>query len=239
MYNSLSNHLNSQINNTTNINEGLFDIFSKNGKEKEAKGFFCIIGSIFSAINGGNDEISKALKAQEQKAEENAKTRENDLTKASENMLIAKLNADFEQRENQLTLANQQKVAAYKAQERQLKDEANFWKNNKRQYTGEQLDGFNRTREELYSSLGTIDDEGIVELNRLTTLITTDENGNTLSIEDIKQKAANNPEFSAQLDKYKKLCYNISNNYRKYKCFSKKQLSILTKKHRDRSFSLC
>ena len=205
MYNSLSEHLNSQINNTTNINEGLFDIFSKNGKEKEAKGFFGIIGSIFSAINGGDDEISKALKAQEQKAEENAKTREKELTKASENMLIAKLNADFEQRENQLTLANQQKVAAYKAQERQLKDEANFWKNNKRQYTAEQLDGFNRTREELYGSLGTIDDEGIVELNRLTTLITTDENGNTLSIEEIQKKAKDNPEFKKQLDKYEKL----------------------------------
>ena len=204
MYNSLSEHLNSQINNTTNINEGLFDIFSKNGKEKEAKGFFGIIGSIFSAISG-DDAIGKALKEQEKKAEENAKTREKDLAKASEDMMIAKMSADFEQRENQLTLANRQKVAAYRAQERQLKDEANFWKSNKRQYTAEQLDGFNRTREELYGSLGTIDDEGIVELNRLTTLITTDENGNTLSIEEIQKKAKDDPEFKKQLDKYDKL----------------------------------
>jgi hypothetical protein len=108
-------------------------------------------------------------------------------------------------------LANQQKINAYKAQEKQLKDEAGFWRNNKRQYTAEQLEGFNRTREELYSSLGAIDDEGIVELNRLTTLITTDENGNTLSIEEIKQKAKDNPEFKVQLEKYEKL----ANKYKK------------------------
>ena len=205
MYNLLSNHLNSQLNDTpANINEGIFDIFSRNGKEKEAKGFFGIIGSIFGAISG-DDAIGKALREQEKKAEENAKARESALAKASEDMLVAKMNADFEQRENQLKLANDQKVAAYKAQQRQLKEEAAFWKNNKRQYTADQLEGFNRRREELYSSLGAIDDEGIVELNRLTTLITTDENGNTLSIEEIKQKAKDNPEFKAQLDKYEKL----------------------------------
>ena len=205
MYNSLCEHLNSQLNDTpANINEGIFDIFSRNGKEKEAKGFFGIIGSIFGAISG-DDAIGQALKAQEKKAEENAKTREDALAKASEDMLVAKMNADFEQRENQLTLANNQKVAAYRAQQRQLKEEAEFWRKNKRQYTAEQLEGFNRRREELYSGLGAIDDEGIVELNRLTTLITTDENGNTLSIEEIKQKAKDNPEFKAQLDKYEKL----------------------------------
>lgn len=205
MYNSLCEHLNSQLNDTpANINEGIFDIFSRNGKENEAKGFFGIIGSIFGAISG-DDAIGQALKKQEEDAEKNAKKRESDLAKASEDMLVAKMNADFEQRENQLTLANQQKIAAYKAQQRQLKEEAAFWKNNKRQYTAEQLEGFNRRREELYSSLGAIDDEGIVELNRLTTLITTDENGNTLSIEEIKQKAKDDPEFKAQLDKYEKL----------------------------------
>ena len=38
MYNLLSNHLNSQLNDTpANINEGIFDIFSKNALKKKDK----------------------------------------------------------------------------------------------------------------------------------------------------------------------------------------------------------
>lgn len=191
MYTSLSNYLNNAVSKPvdTNINEGIFDIF-KGKQGGAAKGFFGILGSMFSAITGNkDDDLTKALKDQERKAEENAKKREEDLAKSAEGALIAKLNADFEQKENQLKLANDQRISAYNAQKRQFKEDADFWKNNKRQYTAEQLDGFNRARQQAYEGLGAIGGNELGEFNQLFDILTTDENGYTLSIEEIQTKA--------------------------------------------------
>lgn len=213
MYTSLSNHLNNTVYRhiDVNINEGLFDkLFGGNG---QAKGVFGFIGNLFSALSKEDDPLSKALKEQEAKAEANAKTRENELIKSAEGAMVAKLNADFEQRENQLTLAHKRKVAAYKAQERQFREDATFWKNNKREYTAEQLDGFNRKREELFQGLGSTGNDDLLEFNQLATIITTDPNtGDTLSIEDIRAKSAlkegdegYDPEFAKNFARFNEL----------------------------------
>jgi hypothetical protein len=213
MYTSLSNHLNNTVYRhiDVNINEGLFDkLFGGNG---QAKGVFGFIGNLFSALSKEDDPLSKALKEQEVKAEANAKTRENELIKSAEGAMVAKLNADFEQRENQLTLANKRRVAAYKAQERQFREDATFWKNNKREYTAEQLDGFNRKREELFQGLGSTGNDELIEFNQLATIITTDSNtGDTLSIEDIRKKSTlkegddgYDPEFAKNFARFNEL----------------------------------
>lgn len=213
MYTSLSNHLNNTVYRhiDVNINEGLFDkLFGGNG---QAKGVFGFIGNLFSALSKEDDALSKALKEQEAKAETNAKNRENELLKSAEGAMIAKLNADFEQKENQLTLAHKRKVAAYKAQERQFREDATFWKNNTREYTAEQLDGFNRKREELFQGLGSTGNDELLEFNQLATIITTDPNtGDTLSIEDIRKKSAlkegdegYDPEFAKNFARFNEL----------------------------------
>ena len=213
MYTSLSNHLNNTVYRhiDVNINEGLFDkLFGGDG---QAKGVFGFIGNLFSALSKEDDALSKALRAQEEKAEANAKTRESELLKSAEGAMIAKLNADFEQKENQLTLAHKRKVAAYKAQERQFREDATFWKNNKREYTAEQLDGFNRKREELFQGLGSTGNDELLEFNQLATIITTDPNtGDTLSIEDIRKKAklekgddGYDPEFAKNFARFNEL----------------------------------
>lgn len=201
MYKSLSNYLITNVNNINDINdentvnEGIFDIFKgKKGKQAsdKAKGFFGIIGVLFKSLTGDggeDDKLTAELKAQAESAEAAAAKREKELADSAEGALIAKLRADFEQKEKQLSLANAKRVAAYNAQARQFREESNFWKNNTYEYTAEQLEAFNRKRQELYQGLGTIGGSEIQELNQLMTIITTDENGNTLPIKDIQAKA--------------------------------------------------
>jgi hypothetical protein len=211
-YNSLSTHLCTKLNvsikqqDANDINEGLLDIFKGTAANK-AKGFFGIIGAIWDRIGDGDDKLTAALKEQERRAAEKAKQREEELANSAEAALIAKLNADFEQRENQIDLAHKQKKAAYEAQKKQFEAEARMWsKSNKRLFTAEQLEACNAKRNELYKGLSVLGDSELDELNQLATILTTDpETGNTLSSKEIKERAEKDSDLRAKLDKFNEL----------------------------------
>lgn len=171
------------------VNEGFFDMF---GNKEKAKGLFGVLGGLFDVITGDtnkNDKLKEAMKANKEKAKEGAKKRQNDLKNSAQAALIAKINARHEQRENQLTIANKKRVNAYKALERQYKDEGNFWRKNTEEYTAEEIAAMNKISDKRYRALGVVDNNELQEFHQLFTIITTDKDGNTLSVEEIRKKA--------------------------------------------------
>lgn len=214
-YSSLSEHLSvkldAQVQRRTEnnfVNEGFFDMF---GNKEKAKGLFGVLGSLFDAITGDDnksDKLKEAMKANKEKAKEGAKKRQDDLKNSAQAALIAKINARHEQRENQLNIANKKRVNAYKALERQYKEEATFWKKNAEEYTAEEIAAMNRISDKRYRALGVVDNNELQEFHQLFTIITTDNDGNTLSVEEIRKKANAKPgadDYDAEfIDNYKR-----------------------------------
>ena len=200
-HSSLSEHLSTKLDaqvqresENNYINEGFFDKFT--GNKEKAKGLFGVLGSLFDAITGDDnksDKLKEAMKANKEKAKEGAKKRQNDLKNSAQAALIAKINARHEQRENQLNIANKKRVNAYKALERQYKEEATFWKKNTEEYTAEEIAAMNKISDKRYRALGVVDNNELHEFHQLFTIITTDKDGNTLSVEEIRKKANASP----------------------------------------------
>lgn len=198
MYNSLSKYLNTSFKKNTNIqlNEGfslsnLFKHSSTNKEQEAAKGFFGIIGTLFSKLTGNDsteDEITKTLREQEEKAEQNAKEREEKLAASSEGAFVAKIKAKFAQKENQMDLVNARKCAAYDAKKKQLEDEAKFWEKNKTEFSAEQIAELDTQREEAFKQLGGLEKSDLQRMNMLAGIISCDKDGKPLSKEDILKK---------------------------------------------------
>ena len=164
MYNSLTNHLNN------NVNEG-FDGFAK---------LFGSIGSIFGILSGEKENpITAELKKQMADRKKANETRLKDLKKSKEAAMLEKLRASAKAKERQLDLRNQDKINRYNALSQKFKRQGDVLSKTFTRFSDSELDAMEKRMESDYDALaGQTIPEGIEKARNIMIRILRDENGN-------------------------------------------------------------
>ena len=164
MYNSLTNHLNN------NVNEG-FDGFAK---------LFGSIGSIFGILSGEKENpITAELKKQMADRKKANETRLKDLKKSKEAAMLEKLRASAKAKERQLDLRNQDKINRYNALSQKFKRQGDVLSKTFSRFSDSELDAMEKRMESDYDALaGQTIPEGIEKARNIMIRILRDENGN-------------------------------------------------------------
>lgn len=164
-YNSLTSYLNSSFNdikkhNDTIVSEGIFDDIKKffsgdSSKDKSTKklGFFGALLAPFSSkvsdTKSSKDSFLAEYERQAKLEAENEKKRLEAELKAEDAAELARLKAEFEHNQNQLNIASQNRVKAFNATEKRLKDVEAKVKKNKLLFSASQNEALlNKIRSE-------------------------------------------------------------------------------------------
>lgn len=227
-YNSLSMHLKTtfksinedvEITNESLITEGIFDSIKymfKGGKapsgkqEGEAKGLFGWIGGFTSIFVGSSDD--PLLKKYNEIADKEAKDEEDRLKKeldAENNLEIERLEAEYQQKKNQMDIKSKNKIEAINANKRRLKELQGRIKENKLLFTAEQNEQMLKQIREAGKNLAIDDASPLKQMQDLATLIVTRPDGTVRSKEEIFKDAENDPELQKHIDSYNAIAKKI------------------------------
>lgn len=219
-YNSLSNYLNSTFNcNTTQNNiikeDLLGNITSFFSGKKEANkklGFFGAIGAMLGSFtskvkdtnSSKNPFLAEYTRQVEDEAKREQKRLENELN-AEDKVEIARLKAEYEHRQRQLDLASQNKVKAYNATERRLKDAEKKVKTNKLLYSAAQNEAL-ITKIRTEGAENSLDSNPLKQMQELALLIYMKPDGSVRSGEELKAELENeNSELKQYVEEYNKI----------------------------------
>ena len=211
---TLTEYLQNQLH-KENINEGIGDwlkgLIGKDAKatpkqEKAAKTSFGLLGIFASKIGifGSDDKVGQAFEKIMEEQQSEAEKRMKEFQESKEGALIAKLEAKWEHKKNQLDLANKKKIAAYNQKRDELKREIAFWHNNNTSYTEEENNAYDERLEDSFNALGDLKISELEELDALRLKLAYDDDGNPRDLAAIK-KYAESEEGKATFERFNKL----------------------------------
>ena len=224
-YSNLSNYLSNSLKDQNKpITEGFF------GKDGLFGSIFGFAGMFlgFGNLSSDDDPITKELARQAAESEKNAEERLKKLEASREAAYIAKLKAKHENRERQMTLANDQRVNAYNATKAKLEKEAANAKTAKTMKTASQMAAFDEMVNGEFDRTDGIDDDAARMMNLMSALIY-DDDGNPRDTDQIKEyiKEGDGAEFFKEFQK-------ITNTHKKdvdeaLKVLQNKKINIIGK----------